>query len=287
MLYSKYGSYISDEFLLPYNSKLYCCDLNILSIDAMGRFFPDAGIFNHFIKKVFRVRSSYNDEFLHPKNGVNYYIKRMTRKIQPESLRVNTEIIKIDLEGKKAQFNDGTIVKYNNLISTIPLVKLFTLCNISFDSAIYSYSKVLVFNFGFNEKCTTDLHWVYYPESDYIFYRIGYWSNIYEDKRLSIYVEIAFKDDANNIDISEVRKKVLDDLKKAGVVKQGEVIDEHKVFINPAYVHIRDDAKLDTLNKLNFLSNKHNVYSIGRYGAWKYCSIEDNILEAMKLAERI
>jgi hypothetical protein len=28
-----------------------------------------------------------------------------------------------------------------------------------------------------------------------------------------------------------------------------------------------------------------DVHSIGRYGAWKYCSIEDNIVEARVLAE--
>jgi hypothetical protein len=29
------------------------------------------------------------------------------------------------------------------------------------------------------------------------------------------------------------------------------------------------------------------VHSIGRYGAWTYCSIEDNIVEARALAERL
>jgi hypothetical protein len=28
------------------------------------------------------------------------------------------------------------------------------------------------------------------------------------------------------------------------------------------------------------------VYSIGRYGSWTYCSIEDNIVEARALAEQ-
>jgi hypothetical protein len=28
------------------------------------------------------------------------------------------------------------------------------------------------------------------------------------------------------------------------------------------------------------------VYSIGRYGGWTYCSIEDNIVEARALAKR-
>ena len=32
---------------------------------------------------------------------------------------------------------------------------------------------------------------------------------------------------------------------------------------------------------------KNNIYSIGRYGSWTYCSIEDNIIEAKDLAKNL
>lgn len=30
-----------------------------------------------------------------------------------------------------------------------------------------------------------------------------------------------------------------------------------------------------------------NIYSIGRYGRWTYCSMEDCFLEALNLAKRL
>ena len=42
MLYAKFGKSIADKFLIPYNEKLYACDLDTLDPDAMGRFFPYA-----------------------------------------------------------------------------------------------------------------------------------------------------------------------------------------------------------------------------------------------------
>ena len=42
MLYCKFGKSIAEKFLIPYNEKLYACDLNSLDKNAMGRFFPYA-----------------------------------------------------------------------------------------------------------------------------------------------------------------------------------------------------------------------------------------------------
>lgn len=38
MLYCKFGKAIAEKFLIPYNEKLYACDLNKLDKNAMGRF---------------------------------------------------------------------------------------------------------------------------------------------------------------------------------------------------------------------------------------------------------
>ena len=42
MLYQKFGKSIAENFLIPYNEKLYACDLDELDEESMGRFFPYA-----------------------------------------------------------------------------------------------------------------------------------------------------------------------------------------------------------------------------------------------------
>ena len=44
MLYARFGRGIAEKFLIPYNEKLYACDLATLDKDAMGRFFPHADL---------------------------------------------------------------------------------------------------------------------------------------------------------------------------------------------------------------------------------------------------
>ena len=84
----------------------------------------------------------------------------------------------------------------------------------------------------------------------------------------------------------EYLHKVLNDLKKIGVVKDEELVDYHSVIMDPAYVHINQKA-IQTVEKYKKQLAQDDIYSIGRYGSWTYCSIEDNIIEARDLANKI
>ena len=78
--------------------------------------------------------------------------------------------------------------------------------------------------------------------------------------------------------------KVLADLRTAGVVVDHQLVSHHRVLLDPAYVHITGASMADVAHKKRVLESR-GVYSIGRYGSWTYCSIEDNIVEARALAE--
>jgi hypothetical protein len=53
--------------------------------------------------------------------------------------------------------------------------------------------------------------------------------------------------------------------------------------MDPAYVHITR-ASLAEQARLSTVPRQSGVHSLGRYGGWTYCSIEDNIVEARRLA---
>lgn len=286
MLYSKFGNGISEKFLVPYNEKLYAVDIAKLDINAMGRFFPYADIED--IVKNFSDpdTSSYNSHFTYPKGGAIEYVRAIQQDVSDKNILLNQKVNKIDPVNKFAYTQDYQI-SFKHIVSSIPFPTLLEICNIQFSTAVYNHNKVLVFNLGFDSKGLSGVHWVYYPQEDICFYRIGYYDNIFMTDRMSLYVEIGlpadfvFEDDT----IENFRRKVLNDLKANGVVQNQNLISHHSIVLDPAYVHITEGSNSDVETKKSSLATQ-GIYSIGRYGSWTYCSIEDNIVEARNLADK-
>lgn len=285
MLYNKFGKSIAEKFLIPYNEKLYACDLNRLDKDAMGRFFPYAD--REQIVRNFKCTNngSYNNSFAYPKGGAMQYVNEILDNLHKSNIKTGVMVKAVRPENKTVVLNSGEEVGYDNLISTIPLPALLDLCGLEYVHDIYTWNKVLVFNLGFDSKGPNDFdHWIYFPEKDYCFYRVGFYDNILKQDQTSMYVELGFwKDD--NINPHEWLGKVLFDLKKAELITETQIlIDYESIVMDPAYVHITRKSLEDVETKKKMLSN-YDIYSIGRYGSWTYCSIEDNIKEARSLVD--
>lgn len=283
MVIKKYGKSIADKFLVPYNEKLYACDIDKLDVNAMGRFFPVANrteIISNFKNNN---NHSYNDYFEYPIGGAIEYINSLLHYVDTNRLSLNEEVLSINTHDKLVKTNKR-LIKYDNLISTIPFPNLLSKCNLNFDEKIFTSNRVLVFNIGFDSKGADSINsWIYFPEKDYVFYRIGYYDNIMGSDKMSLYVEIGIPNSQDVISFDSYFEKVIHDLKKCGIVDKQKVVDYEAVLMNPAYVHI-NKACIKEIQRLKEHLRLLNIYSIGRYGSWTYCSIEDNIKEAQYLS---
>ena len=286
MLYCKFGRSIAEKFLIPYNSKLYACNLDTLDKDAMGRFFPYAEkeeiIRNFKEKNVF----SYNNTFDYPYNGAIEYVHALQKGIKDCEIRTDTKVVKIDANKRVVIDDNGNEYHFDNLISTIPFPQLLSFCSIDVDSTIYTWNKVVVFNLGFNRKGQNkDTHWIYFPEDKYCFYRVGFYDNVLGMDKMSLYVELGFNPE-EEVNTETYLSRVLADLKKADIVHDEQLVDYEVVIMNPAYVHINERSTTHCQMMKRELK-KHHIYSIGRYGSWTYCSVEDNIIEAKELVKEL
>ncbi len=280
MLYARFGRSIAEKFLIPYNEKLYACDLGSLDKDAMGRFFPHADLTDIVRNMKVADNATYNAKFTYPEGGAIEYVKALASALRPGGIALSETLQSIDVDAKVAT-TDKRELQFERLVSSAPFNRLLTIAQVPHDDSAYSWNKVLVFNLGFDRKGQKDAHWVYFPDREVVFYRVGFYDNIFDTDRLSLYVEIGFARDAV-VDVEAMRRRVLADLEKTGVTKGHQLVAEHHVVMDPAYVHITQRSLAEHA-RLSKELRARGVYSVGRYGGWTYCSIEDNIVEARAL----
>jgi protoporphyrinogen oxidase len=282
MLYGRFGRSIAEKFLIPYNEKLYACDLATLDRDAMGRFFPHADLTDVIRNMRDPDNRSYNSTFTYPEGGAFEYVRALASAVRPDRIATGEPLVGIDLERRVAR-TPRREIRFERLVSSVPFNRLLGLAALEHDASVFSWNKVLVFNLGFDRKGPRDVHWIYYPDRERAFYRVGFYDNIFDTERLSLYVELGFAHDAA-VDVNAARARVLADLEREGVTAGHRLVAEHSVVMDPAYVHITQGS-LSEHARLAAVLRAHGVHSIGRYGGWTYCSIEDNIVEARALVK--
>jgi protoporphyrinogen oxidase len=291
MLYRRLGKGITDKFLRPYNEKLYATELDRLDVDAMGRFFPHADIAD--IIASMRPRrgppdGGYNATFSYPAGGAVQYVRALLNDLPPGTVRCGEPVTAIDLAARTLTTPRGRLA-FDRIVSSAPLPALARLCQLP-HAPVFSSNKVLVYNLGFDRKGPGDLHWMYFPDPSLVFYRVGWYDNIVPPapgavERMSLYVEIGARHDAA-LDIDALRDRVLADLRREAIVTDHQLVAHHHVVLDPAYVHITQASLAETA-RLKAELTRHGVHSVGRYGGWTYCSIEDNLVETRALAQSL
>ena len=255
----------------------------------MGRFFPYANLDQIIGNMRKETDSSYNNKFLYPENGAMSFLNKLYNNLDKDKVKLNTEIISVNYDEKIAITNNNEEIHYEHLINTSPLNSFLQITESKEDKNLLeklSYNKVLVFNLGFEKKSDYDEHWIYFPEKEINFYRVGFYDNILNSDRLSMYIEIGYHKDDKEINVEEQLQKTIENLEKTGIVKNNKLISHSTILMDPAYVHIKN-ATNEEVDEWKEKRRLQNVYSIGRYGGWTYCSMEDSMIAAKKLAETI
>lgn len=282
MLYKRLGRGITEKFLRPYNEKLYATDLDALDPDAMGRFFPHADIADIIGNMKPGARDGgYNATFTYPQGGAIEYVKALLHDI-PGVVALGEDVVGIDRAAHEITTSKRRL-RYRHLVSSTPLPALLRMCGLP--SVGFTSNKVLVYNLGFDRKGPRGVHWMYFPDRALAFYRVGFYDNIFDTDRMSLYVEIGLAHDAQP-DVAAMRARVLADLAREGIVDGHQLVAHHDVILDPAYVHITQASLAETARVKAQLAAE-DIHSVGRYGGWTYCSIEDNLVETRALASAL
>jgi protoporphyrinogen oxidase len=289
------GMGIARHFMKPYNEKLWTVPLHELTCEWMGRFVPGTSL-EEILEGALADRSQnggYNATFSYPlRGGIESLPRAFAASLK--NVHLGYDLVQHDLKRKRLAFRNGESVAYDWLVTTIPLPVLLrgtveTPPSIKEACEWLRFTSVYNVNLGIDRNLS-DKHWVYFPEPEYCFYRIGFTHNFSPQQAPAgcgaIYAEVAYSN-WRRLDKSQIVSRVKADLLRAGILKtQDQVLAERCLDIPCAYV-IYDHHYRKAMNTVQTFIRQSGIHAIGRYGAWEYSGMEDAIWQGKTTADEI
>jgi len=237
----------------------------------------------------------YNVHFWYPRRGGIEQLPQAFSK-SLEHIHTGQKISRIDLTRKEIRMSSGRREKFDALISTIPLPEMSRMIpglsremRGAFEKL--RWNSILNLNLGVSSKGDSlKRHWIYFPQKERCFFRVGFphnfSNNLTPAGKGSLYAEVSYSN-RKPIHKRKVISRITQDLKKAGLVPpKGRICAEDINDIEYGYPIYDRHYKAAREKVLAFL-NRSGVIPCGRYGSWKYMSMEDAILDGKRAAESI
>jgi protoporphyrinogen oxidase len=295
-----FGTGLGKHFFFHYNTKQLAYDLKKIHPSWTSRFVPqinlkeflDGALQPHSKKKI-----GYNHSFFYPKHGgIQSFVDAIARQIKtPPHLKYKA--VSIDLKSKTIYFQNGQHEKYEKLISTLPLPELLTILDEPTSSSLQqarfklTCNAVLNFNIGLAVPNLTKKHWVYFPEKNYPFYRLGFWHNFSSSLTppgcSALYGEISYQPGTKTQrQLHNATQTSIKQALRLFKLNKNHILTEKILHLPYAYV-IYDFWRQQHLKKLLIRLQDYDIYSVGRFGAWKYSSMQEAILDGQHVANQV
>lgn len=289
------GRGIAKYFMIPYNNKLWTIHPRDMSCDWMNRFVPQPKL-NDVIDGALRDKPSsvgYNANFLYPdQEGIEILPRAIASRV--DNIQLETSLLHVDVDNRIATFSNGDEVAFTHLVSSMPLPELLKIIQplppeIAELASRLRWASVYNVNFGLVNAPISDKHWIYVPEPEFPFYRVGYITNFAEKMapphRQSIYTEVSYSKDRPLPDRESLVDRIIRGLLKMHVISDKSQVDLVQIFDIPYAYVIYDLAYAEVVPKIHEYLRAQGIYSIGRYGRWVYGSMEDALIEGRETAQ--
>lgn len=282
-----FGEGIADAFMFPYNTKVWTTPLEQMSKSWIGERVSVVD-FKRLLENVLLERDDVawgpNNKFKFPLHGGTGEIYRRMASRFPQKVHQRKELAEVDPKRHTVSFTDGTGDEYDVLISTAPLDLLVQGMKSADGSLLEAtrdlqHNNLLVVGIGLKKKIETGRCWIYFTDKEMPCYRATYFShyspnNVPDantDQYSSLMCEMSFR-----VDETPDPERVLDQV-IAGLIRSKILEESDREYIISRYHRsIAYSYPIPTLNRdraLNILQPallKQDIYSRGRFGAWRY-----------------
>ena len=261
-IYWKLGNKIAEDYMIPYNKKMFGEDLNELGtywLEKLPNVSFDETLISCLERKAYGTQPGHAS-FYYPKEYGYGELWRRLSKALGDRILYNTPVTGLDLDQKTV---NGKF-KADIIISTVPWTDIEDIKGLDDkylnDIGKLKHSSVVIEYMP--ENLDTEAHWIYYPDPELSYHRIlvrhnfcpgseGYWT--------------------------ETNLTRFD--------KTGR--DEDRYFINKYAYPLNTVGKQEIMKDLLEYTSSKGVYGLGRWGEWQHYNSDVVVALAMDMADRL
>lgn len=265
-IYWKLGSKVAEDYMIPYNQKMFSKELNQLGtywLEKLPNVSFEETLLSCLNKKAYGTQPGHAQFYYPKKYGYGELWLRMAKAIEG-NIEYNKSVKKIDFNTTTVTTADGIEYKGDVIITTIPWMEFSEIIGMPED--IKESIKELKFSSiqteYHSENLDTEAQWIYYPNQELSYHRIlvrhnfcpgskGYWTETNSER----------------IDMEEPN-------------------DNFKYMNEYAYP-LNTIKKPEIMKKLLEWSKTKNVYGLGRWGEHEHYNSDLTVNLAMDLMEKI
>lgn len=299
-----FGYGIGKYFMIPQNLKTWGHPLEEMSKDWISDRISVVDIkriLKHIIYKKDDLSWGPNSKFKFPICGGTGGLFNRFEPLIKEKLYLKKKVLKININKREILLDDGSKKNYDVLINTSPLdlfIKMMNPCRreLHSEASLLKHSGAFIVGIGLKGKCMSSKCWMYFPEDKIPFYRATYFSNYSKnnvpnhDLHWSLMCETAYSKH-KRVDRKKVKENTVNGLIESKLISKNEkenIVSTHLIDIEYAYP-IPTIARNNALLAINSFLEKNEIYSRGRFGAWKYevGNMDHSFMQGVEVVERI
>lgn len=265
-IYWKLGAKVAEDYMIPYNQKMFSKELNQLGtywLEKLPNVSFEETLLSCLTKKAYGTQSGHAQFYYPKKYGYGELWLRMAEAISG-NIRCNAAVTGIDFTSRTVTTADGSKYQADTIVTTIPWMAFEEIIGMpediraSIDELKYSSIQTEYHS----ENLDTPAQWVYYPDPKLSYHRIlvrhnfcpnskGYWTETNSER----------------VDM--------------------EAPNDHFKYMNQYAYPLNTVKKPEIMQRLLAWSRQQGVIGLGRWGEHQHYNSDVTVDLAMKLAEEI
>lgn len=265
-IYWKLGDKIAEDYMIPYNQKIFNKELNQLGtywLDKLPNVSFEETLLSCLTKKAYGMQPGHAQFYYPKKFGYGEVWLRMADSIRG-NIEYNKSVTGIDFITKTVKTSDGSKYQADAIITTIPWMVYDEMIGIPEDikESIQELKFSSIQTEYFSENIDTPCHWIYYPDSHLSYHRILVRHNFCENSK-GYWTET----NSERVDMN--------------------VDNKNFKYMNCYAYPLNTINKPEIMKKLLSWSKEHDVIGLGRWGEHQHYNSDVTVELALKLAEEI